>query len=68
MAEAASVPKHQSSQVLELNHCKVGKCGCLVTLNTKYSDSDMSGLDHADIVEAITDRQGQLFAFEFSLD
>lgn len=54
------------SQVAELTNGDIGTSSGLETLNTTYTDTDMSGLDHGDIIGAVANREKD--CFEMALD
>ena len=60
MAVASAMPKHKSSQVLELDYRVVRESGRLIALFTLNTDSNMGRLDHIDIVKPIADSKRQL--------
>ena len=60
MAVASAMPEHESSQVLELDYRVVRESGRLIALLALDADSNMSSLDHIDIVKPIANSKRQL--------
>ena len=53
VAIVTTVPKQHSSQILELNNRIVSKRGSLVAFFSLNTDSDMGGLYHVHVIEAV---------------
>lgn len=57
----AAVPDEEFGEMVELCDAKVGCQGGLTTLLTDNADSDISGLDHGDVVSTVADTADTLF-------
>lgn len=57
---ASSVMEHQTPQVLELDDGIVSESSSLIALFALNADTDVSALDHVDVVEAIANPQHHL--------
>ena len=60
MAVTATMPKHESPQVFELDDSVVRECSCLIALFALDADSDMGCLNHVNVIEPITDAKSEL--------
>lgn len=56
-SKLSSVPEHKSSQVFELGHCIVWETSSLVSFFTEDTNTNISSLNHVDIISTITNRQ-----------
>lgn len=60
-SKTPAMPKEQSSQVLELGHSYIRVAGGLVTFLAKQADSNVSFLNHANIISSISNGQSNSF-------
>ena len=64
---STTMPKNQSSQVLEAVNCKVRKVYSFGFISANNADTNISSLYHIQIIVAITNRHNYLFVVKDSL-